>query len=104
MAADILVFYVPASSPESAEVLGREAVEAGLAACANVFPVRSAYLWNDALQDEAEVVVVLKTFPEKETALEAYLMAHHPYDLPALVRWPARVNDTYADWMRSVIR
>ncbi len=104
MAGDILVFYVPAGSPEAANVLGRAAVEAGLAACANVFPVRSAYLWNGAVQDEAEVVAVLKTFPEKETDLEAFLMAHHPYDVPAVVRWPARVNDTYADWMRSVIR
>ena len=104
MAADILVFYVPASSPESANALGRAAVEAGLAACANAFPVKSAYLWNGALQDDAEVVVVLKTFPEKETALEAFLLAHHAYDVPAVVRWPARVNDSYADWMRSVIR
>ncbi len=104
MAADILVFYVPAPSPESAETLGRTAIEAGLAACANAFPARSAYLWNGAMQDEAEVVVVLKTLPEKETALEAFLAAHHPYDVPAIVRWPARVSDAYADWMRSVIR
>ena len=104
MPTEILVFYVPAGTLDAAEALGRAAVEAGLAACANLFPVQSAYLWNGAMQDDEEVVVILKTFPEKEAALEAFLTSHHPYEVPALVRWPARVNDAYADWMRSVIR
>lgn len=103
MPEEILVFYVPVATTEMADALAREVVSAGLAACANTFPIRSAYGWQGTLQADAETVLILKTFPDREERVEAFLATRHSYAVPAILRWPARVNAAYAEWMRSVL-
>ncbi|MDD5087690.1 MAG: divalent-cation tolerance protein CutA, partial [bacterium] len=79
-------------------------VEARLAACATVLPeARSFYRWgeNDAIQDDREAVVFIKTHREKLAALEEFFRAHHPYDCPELVVVDiASLSESYRDWLR----
>ncbi|MEQ1745526.1 MAG: divalent-cation tolerance protein CutA [Saprospiraceae bacterium] len=96
-----LIFYVTHPDEATARRIGTQLVEERLAACANVFPVSSAYWWDGAVQQDNEWVSVLKTRTELEAALEAAILRIHPYDVPCILRFEACANTGYEQWIRD---
>lgn len=71
---------------DSARKLARQLVETRLAACVNVMsPCLSIYRWQDKLNEDGEIPVIIKTRAENYERLEAFVREHHPYELPELV-------------------
>ena len=95
--------YVTAGSREDAGTLARALIEARLAACANIIPgVTSVYRWQDAVQEDAECVVVFKTRQDLVPAATEKILAVHPYDCPCVVALPIQGgNPAFLDWIRS---
>ncbi len=86
---------------ETARVIARATVEAGLAACANVVAgVESVYLWQGRVESDPEVTLRMKSRMAVFDRLCALIARHHPYDLPAIVALPVlAANPGYADWL-----
>ncbi|MEU7029595.1 divalent cation tolerance protein CutA [Streptomyces sp. NPDC046275] len=86
-----------------AEALARGAVEARLAACAQVSgPVTSVYHWQGAVETAEEWEVAFKTTEARYPALEAHLLAAHDYETPEILATRvARVSADYARWVES---
>jgi periplasmic divalent cation tolerance protein len=86
----------------NAEIAGRlahELVEAGLAACVNVLsPCRSIYRWQDAVQEDGEIPLIIKTTAASYAALETFLRAKHPYQIPEILA--IDVTDGLPDYLR----
>ena len=85
----------------SAEAVARAALEARLAACANIAAgLRSLYRWEGRIEDEGELTVKLKTRAELFDRLAEAVAAAHPYDVPAILALPIlRANGAYAAWV-----
>lgn len=80
------VALITAPDLEVAARLARAFVEERLAACVNLVPgVRSIYRWEGKVEDDAEVLLVVKTHATRREALAARLRELHPYDVPELV-------------------
>ncbi|MDX1380653.1 MAG: divalent-cation tolerance protein CutA, partial [Xanthomonadales bacterium] len=81
--------------------LGRAVVSERLAACVNVVPgVRSIYRWNGDLQEEGEVLLVVKTTSDRLEALTERILALHPYDVPEVLALPlAAGSGGYLAWV-----
>jgi periplasmic divalent cation tolerance protein len=63
--------------------IARALVEERLAACVNVLPgVRSIYRWREAVEGSGEVLLLAKTTRAALPALQARIVALHPYELP----------------------
>jgi len=103
---EVRVAFATAPDWDTAARIARALVEERLAACANVVPgVRSIYRWQGRVEDEAEVLLVLKTRADRVDALGARLRALHPYALPELVALPAVGGLAgYLDWVREEAR
>lgn len=88
-----------ATAQRLAEVLVNER----LATCVNrVEGIRSTYVWKGELQDDPEVLLMIKTTAGRLGELEARLKALHPYDLPELVVVPVTGgNERYLAWVRQ---
>jgi len=86
--------------------LGRQAVEAGLAACAQVSgPLESIYRWQGAVESSREWLLVLKTRTRCLKALEAFVLAHHPYDTPQFIALPLLGGSSkYLAWLEASTR
>jgi periplasmic divalent cation tolerance protein len=70
---------------ETAKRLARAALEARLAACANVTPgIVSLFHWKGGVEEETEVSVTFKTTVARRADLVALIAAEHPYDLPVI--------------------
>lgn len=90
---------------EEAEGLARRLVESGLAACVNLVPgVRSYYHWEGKLQQDGEVLLIIKTSQEKWDELQAVFQEHHPYDCPELLLLsPEEVESRYQAWWQNCL-
>jgi periplasmic divalent cation tolerance protein len=70
---------------ETARRLATLALEARLAACANITPgIVSLFHWQGSLAEETETSVTFKTTEASRDALVALLEREHPYDLPVI--------------------
>lgn len=86
---------------ESAHILARGLVEAGMAACVNVLsPCTSVYRWNDALHEDEEIPLLIKTTAELYSAVEDYIRTHHPYELPEIIA--LKIEAGHPDYLRWV--
>ncbi len=100
---DLRVVFVTAPDVEVAERLARGLVEERLAACVNLIPgIRSFYRWEGAVQDDAEVLLVVKTRTDRLEALASRLQELHPYELPEILGLPViGGSQAYLDWIRT---
>ncbi|MFC5804301.1 divalent-cation tolerance protein CutA [Streptomyces formicae] len=103
MLVTVLTVLTTTDSAAKAEELARGAVEARLAACAQVSaPVTSVYHWQNAIETSEEWQVLLKTTEACYDALEAHLRAHHDYDTPEIIAVPVvRGSAAYLEWVAS---
>ncbi|KUJ70630.1 cation tolerance protein CutA [Streptomyces albus subsp. albus] len=99
--ADFLTVLTTTDSPEKAEALARGAVEARLAACAQISqPVTSVYRWQGVIEAEAEWQVLFKTTAARYDELEAYLRGAHDYETPEIIATPVtHGSDAYLAWV-----
>jgi periplasmic divalent cation tolerance protein len=88
---------------ESAQALARSLVTARLAACVNVgAPVESMYHWRGEIETAREVPVVIKTRQALYAAVEAAVVAAHPYELPEIIAVPVIHGLAgYLDWITA---
>jgi periplasmic divalent cation tolerance protein len=102
---NVRIVLVTAPEMKTARRLARAALEARLAACANLVPkVESHYWWRGKISKAAEVLIVLKTTAGKLPALERLIVAEHPYDTPEFVALPVgRVNRRYLSWWEQSV-
>ena len=80
--------------------LARALVTERLAACVNVLPaMMSVYRWKGNVEEEREQQLVIKTSAEQLGALQAWLLAHHPYETPELLVLEASGSAAYLRWV-----
>jgi periplasmic divalent cation tolerance protein len=98
----VVVLITFSNENEAAEIAG-EIVNAGLAGCANIIRnVRSIYRWQGKVQDENEVLMVLKTQTGLFSALEAKVKELHSYAVPEIIALPVvEGSEKYLDWLRQ---
>jgi periplasmic divalent cation tolerance protein len=91
-------------SRDAAEALAGAMVEARLAACAQVTgPLASVYRWQGTVERAEEWACSLKTTRAAQPALEAALLARHPYDLPEIVTAPLDGSAAYLGWIEQSV-
>ena len=84
--------------------VARAVVEEQLAACASLTAVRSIYRWQGAVQDDAEVLAVVKTTRARVPALTARITALHPYEVPEAIALPIDGGHApYLAWLRTSV-
>ena len=97
-----IVVLTTVATREDARRLGRELVERGLVACAQISEIESFYRWDGSLQHDPEFRLLLKTVEARYEQVEAALRELHPYDLPAIHAMRLeRVEARYGAWIES---
>lgn len=101
--ADWLTVLTTTDAEEKAARLARGAIEARVAACAQIAgPVTSVYRWEGAVETAREWQVVFKTTGARYEALEAYLRSEHDYETPEIIATPiVRGNADYLRWIEE---
>jgi periplasmic divalent cation tolerance protein len=89
------------ANKEQAEKIARAVLEARLAACVQIQEVTSFYWWDGKINRDAEQLLYFKTTATHYAALEAAIIANHPYDTPEILQVPVeRGFEKYLTWMQ----
>lgn len=97
----IVTILVTAPDEPVATGLARALVEERLAACVNVVPgITSLYRWEGSVQQDGEVLLVIKARREDVGLIAARVRELHPYDLPEVVAMEvAGGSEPYLGWI-----
>jgi periplasmic divalent cation tolerance protein len=92
---------VTAGSEEQAAAIARALVGERLAACVNILgPVRSIYRWRDAVEDEREYLLIIKTRATLYMKVEERVRELHTYEVPEVLSLHAdRGSPRYIQWL-----
>lgn len=99
------VAYVTVPDDAVAKRLARGLVENKLAACVNIIPqLTSIYEWEGKIQEEPELLLMIKTRTEKIDALTKYVKENHPYTVCEVISLPIQNgNSDYLKWISDVV-
>jgi periplasmic divalent cation tolerance protein len=78
----------------------RSLVDDKLAACGNIYPIRSIYRWEGKTEDDAETIVVLHTRRGRVAEIIERADREHDYDTPQVLAVPIlEAHPGYAQWV-----
>ena len=101
----MLLILTTVATKAEARQIARTLVQEQLCACAQIEAVTSVYRWDDQLCEEPEWRLLLKTTEDRAAALQARLLALHPYTLPAVYTLrPDAVSPPFAQWVQAQTR
>lgn len=103
MTEQVIVGFSSCPNEATAKRIAEALVGERLATCVNrVTGMASTYFWDGRLQDEAEILLIIKTTAARQAELAARLKVLHPYELPELVVLNvAGGNEPYLQWVRD---
>ncbi|MFM2377052.1 MAG: hypothetical protein RLZZ165_2149 [Bacteroidota bacterium] len=93
--------YVTCKDRQEAVALGKAAVGARLAACANVMDgMQSIYWWEGQLETSTEAILIMKTREDLVHPLTEKVKSMHSYTVPCVVALPIVAgNGDYLEWL-----
>jgi periplasmic divalent cation tolerance protein len=103
MSETVYIAFCTCPDDSTAETLAETLLSRRLAACVNILPgVLSLYRWQDRIEQDSEVLLLIKTTEERVTELTALIEREHPYDVPEVIAHPIVAgSQSYLDWVRT---
>ena len=100
-----LIVLTTIGNAEHGRRIARELVEARLAACVTCFPgLVSVYRWSGRVEEDGEMLLLIKTNSDRIDALRSHLLRLHPYEVPEfLVVDVAEAGEAYLHWLNQSV-
>jgi len=102
---DYIVIFITAPEEKVGSEMARTLVEEKLAGCVNIIKeIRSIYFWQDKVEDEPEVLLVIKTKKDLFEKLKERVKTLHPYSVPEIIALPIiEGSEDYLRWLDEVL-
>ena len=105
MSSSCLIVLSTVPSTQKAKDIAEKLVQERLCACVNIVDeVQSIFRWQAEIQNDPEVLMILKTTQERYIALEKRIQELHPYDVPEVIALPIAMGaQAYLDWLKAEV-
>uniref|UniRef100_A0A1Y1JUZ7 Uncharacterized protein n=2 Tax=Photinus pyralis TaxID=7054 RepID=A0A1Y1JUZ7_PHOPY len=99
------IAYITIDTEDKAKQLAHNIVTNKLAACVNIIPkILSVYEWEGKINEDPEVLMMVKTRTSQIDALTTYVKANHPYTVCEVISIPiSNGNDAYLKWISETV-
>ena len=100
-----IIVFMTASNREEAVKIVRTLLEERLIACGNIMdPVSSFFWWKGKIEEEKEVLVIMKSHENLFKKLSNRVTELHSYDVPEILALPiVDGSQAYLDWMNAAL-
>ena len=98
-----LIVYCTCPDKAVAETIAKMLVDQRLAACVNILPqMQSIYRWQGQIENDDEILLLIKSDVAHFESLREAILAQHPYDLPEIIGVPvAAGHPEYLTWITN---
>ena len=98
-----IVVYINTPNEDEAANIAQALVESRLAACVNIVKnIRSIYSWKGKIEDDSEVLMIVKTRKTLFDKLSNMVINLHSYDVPEVIAIPIIDGSAnYLTWLRE---
>ena len=97
---DFCVVMTTAATAQTVQRLIDTALGEGLAACVQAMPMNSHYVWEGAVVEAAETLLLFKAKAADYQALEEAIRAAHDYETPEIIRLDVTAGlPAYLQWI-----
>jgi periplasmic divalent cation tolerance protein len=94
--------YITVGMEKEAKNIAKTLLKKKLIACANLFPVMSLFYWEDRLQEDDEIALIMKTRNELVDKVIDEIKKLHSYEIPCIVVWQiSKGNEDYLSWIEK---
>jgi len=99
------IVFMTAPNREEAVKIVRTLLEEKLIACGNIMdPVSSFFWWQGKIEEEKEVLVLMKSHETLFKKLSKRVKELHSYDVPEIIAFPiVDGSPSYLDWMKACL-
>lgn len=96
-----IIIYCTCPNIETADRISRLIIRNHMAACVNqIKGVTSIYEWEGKIEQENEVLLIIKTTEKRFEAIKQLVSEEHPYELPELIAVPVTQGlPDYLEWI-----
>ncbi len=95
------ILYVPCPDRKTAANLVKRLVDKKMVACGNIHKSKSYYIWDKKMVKQKEWISVMKTLSSFVVTAKKEILKWHPYEIPAVLHWPAESNESYIIWLEE---
>ncbi|XP_043939458.1 protein CutA [Protopterus annectens] len=97
--------FVTCPNDTVAKDIARGIVTKKLAACVNIIPqITSVYEWKGKIEEDVEVLLMIKTRTSKISELAEYVRSVHPYEVAEVISVPIdQGNPPYLKWIGDIV-
>lgn len=96
---NFILIYITHPNMKEAKRVRESLLQERLIACANYFPIESAYWWKGEIANAKEIVSIIKTRKSNWVKVKKAVEAIHPYETPCIMKLEVESNKAYADWI-----
>lgn len=99
------IVLVTVPSLELGKEIAQRLLNSKLAACINLFPVNSLYIWQGEINDDQEYQLIIKTDLNLFQELVAEIKTLHNYEVPEIIALPIiNSSASYLSWLRDSLK
>lgn len=84
----------------AAKKIAKLLIEKRLAACVQMFPVESLYVWKGQICDESEIALFIKSKTSLFDSIKSTIKANHKYELPEIIQIP--ITDGLPEYLKWI--
>jgi periplasmic divalent cation tolerance protein len=106
MNAKYQVVFCTVPNFEVAREIARGIVSDKLAACCNIIPgITSIYTWKNEIQEDSELLLMIKTKESTIPELTEKIKKLHPYEVPEIITLNINQgNSEYLNWVNENVK
>jgi len=97
-----IVIQTTCSSKDEAKKIAKVLVESKLAACIQILPMQSMYIWEGKLCCENEILLNIKTKKANFLKIKSKILELHSYDVPEIIELDiSNISEDYLNFIKD---
>ena len=99
----MIFVYITAPDEKTANQLIHTLLQEKLIACANAFPTKSSYVWEDKIETAQEISIIAKSMETLFLRVKQRVKELHPYKVPCISMIKVEANDAFEQWISTSV-
>jgi len=97
-----VVIQTTCSSEDEAKKIAKVLVESKLAACIQILPIQSMYVWEEKLYCQNEILLNIKTKKANFLKIKSKILELHSYDVPEVIELDiSNISEDYLNFIKD---